>query len=99
MWAGVAVEHARTSATIEANILLVIASSFAVSANADWVTSNPSNCARATSSPPPLAGEGQVGGTQYDRAFQFTPPSPLLPRWPVTYEPPIVARTRPTITK
>src|SRR5260370_26838337 len=40
MSAAVALEHARTSATIEANILLVIASSFAVSANADWVTSN-----------------------------------------------------------
>src|SRR5262249_54052630 len=57
MSAAVAVEHARTSATIEPKILLVIASSFAVSVNADWVTSNPSNCAGATSSPPPLAAE------------------------------------------
>src|SRR5262249_21688156 len=77
MSAAVAVAHASTSATIEPKILLVIASSFAVSVNADWVTSNPSNCAGATSSPPPLAGEGQGGGTQYDRAFQFTPSPPL----------------------
>src|SRR5262249_61282212 len=68
MSAAVAVEHARTSATIEPKILLVIASSFAVSVNADWVTSNPSNCAGATSSPPPLSGEGQGGGAQYDRS-------------------------------
>jgi hypothetical protein len=33
----------------------------------------------ATSSPPPLAGEGQGGGAQYDTAFQQTP-SPTLPR-------------------
>src|SRR5262245_48776251 len=33
----------------------------------------------ATSSPPPLAGEGQGGGTENDRAFRSTP-SPALPR-------------------
>src|SRR5215510_13904509 len=66
MSAAVAVEHARTSATIEPKILLVMASSFAVSVNADWVTSTPSSGAGATWSPPPLAGEGQGGGTQYD---------------------------------
>src|SRR5262245_57424846 len=33
----------------------------------------------ATSFPPPLAGEGKGGGTQYDRAFPSTP-SPPLPR-------------------
>src|SRR5436190_16002473 len=37
------------------------------------------NSSRATSSPPPLAEEGQGGGTQYERAFQVTP-SPPLPR-------------------
>src|SRR5713101_578815 len=34
---------------------------------------------RATSSPPPLAGEGQGGGTRYERAFSITL-SPTLPR-------------------
>src|SRR5215831_1858847 len=35
--------------------------------------------AGATSSPPPLAGEGQGGGGQYDRAFLPTPSPPLPP--------------------
>src|SRR5262249_61634319 len=34
----------------------------------------------ATSFPPPLAGEGQGGGMQYDRAFQVTPSPPLQPK-------------------
>src|SRR5260370_39680258 len=35
--------------------------------------------ARAQASPPPLAGEGQGEGTQYERAFSITL-SPTLPR-------------------